>query len=104
ACDSDLTVTSSDSSVAGTCPTVFVVTRTYTITDDCGNSTDIQQTINIKDETAPSVTGSLNAIDQEGCEASDAPAAVTTVAGLIALGGVTAITDVCDSDLTVTSS
>jgi hypothetical protein len=43
-------VTSSDAS-SGTCP--LVITRTYTITDACGNSTTVTQTINVNDTQAP---------------------------------------------------
>ncbi|MGE5943853.1 MAG: hypothetical protein ACM31G_05890, partial [Flavobacteriales bacterium] len=42
--DSDLIVSNSDS-VSGTCP--IVITRIYTITDDCGNSSQANQIINI---------------------------------------------------------
>ncbi|MFM8360054.1 MAG: hypothetical protein ACKOET_16025, partial [Verrucomicrobiota bacterium] len=38
-------------SETGTCP--VVITRTYTVTDDCGNSTDYEQTISVDDTTAP---------------------------------------------------
>ncbi|WP_348718610.1 hypothetical protein, partial [Tenacibaculum sp. 190130A14a] len=62
ACDTSLTVSSSDSST-GTCP--IVITRTYTITDDSGNSANVVHTINIDDTTAPSVTGSITATTVE---------------------------------------
>ena len=51
--DADLTVTFSDL-VNGSCPTI--ITRTYTITDECGNSVDVVQTITIQDVTAPTFT------------------------------------------------
>jgi gliding motility-associated-like protein len=41
----------SDVSNGQTCPEV--ITRTYRITDDCGNFTDVTQTITINDDTAP---------------------------------------------------
>src|SRR6185369_11790903 len=44
---------SSDASI-GTCP--LVITRTYTITDACGNSTTVTQTINVNDTQAPVIT------------------------------------------------
>ncbi|HEX7906147.1 MAG TPA: hypothetical protein VF487_19875, partial [Chitinophagaceae bacterium] len=72
--DAQLVVTSSTVS-AGTCP--VVVTRTYTITDLCGNITTITQTINVNDTQAPAVTGALNSITVEGCSAATAPVAVT---------------------------
>ncbi|HLN56399.1 MAG TPA: gliding motility-associated C-terminal domain-containing protein [Bacteroidales bacterium] len=51
--DASLAVTSSDVS-AGTCP--VVITRTYTITDACGNSSTAVQTINVDDTTDPSAS------------------------------------------------
>ncbi len=101
--DAALTVTSS-SVVNGTCP--IVITRTYTITDACGNSINLIHTINVDDTQAPVVTGSLTPLTIEGCDAAAAPAAVTTVGALEALAGAIAITDACTADaaLTVTSS
>ena len=99
----ELTVTSSDAST-GTCP--LVITRTYVVQDACGNTTaDIVHTITVEDTTAPVVTGSITDSTVEGCDASDAPAAETTVAGLEGLGDLM-IADACtaDEDLTVTSS
>ena len=51
--DADLFLTFSDQ-INGTCP--IIVTRTYTVTDECGNSVDIIQTITIQDATAPTFT------------------------------------------------
>ena len=51
--DAMMTVTSTDAS-SGTCP--VVITRTYTIADDCGNTATAIQTINIKDTTPPAIT------------------------------------------------
>src|SRR5678810_1479679 len=99
--DANLVVTSSDVT-SGTCP--IVITRTYTVTDQCGNSVTVQQTINVDDTQAPVVTGTIPASTVEGCAASDAPPAVTTVSALEALG--ITITDACtpDANLVVTSS
>ena len=102
--DGALTVTSSDEST-GTCP--LVITRTYVVADACGNTTaGIVQTITVEDTTAPVVTGSITATTVEGCDASDAPAAETTVSGLEGLIGDLMISDACTADgaLTVTSS
>ena len=46
---------SGDVSDGNTCPEI--ITRTYNITDDCGNNIDVIQTITINDDTNP--TGSL---------------------------------------------
>ena len=94
--DGSLVVASSDAS-AGTCP--LVITRTYTVTDACDNtSVNIVHTINVDDTTAPVVSGSITASTVEGCDANDAPAAETTVAGLEALTGDLAIADACTAD------
>lgn len=51
----ELLKVSSNDSENGTCP--IVVTRTYTITDDCGNATEVKQTIFVEDTTAPVLSG-----------------------------------------------
>ena len=94
--DATLVVTSADTS-AGTCP--IVVTRTYTITDTCGNFTTATQTINVQDKTAPVVTGTITPATAEGCSATAAPAAVTTVTALEGMG--LTIADACTSDATL---
>ncbi|MCZ2460242.1 MAG: HYR domain-containing protein, partial [Chitinophagales bacterium] len=51
--DANLTVTHSDAST-GTCP--LVITRTYTVTDACGNASTAVQVINVNDTEAPTFT------------------------------------------------
>ncbi|MBY0543506.1 MAG: gliding motility-associated C-terminal domain-containing protein [Sphingobacteriaceae bacterium] len=97
--DANLVITYTDV-VAGTCP--IVVTRTYHIKDASNNSTDIVQTININDTTKPVITGTITATTVEGCSAASAPAAVTTVAALEAMG--LAISDNCTADALLTVS
>ncbi|PTM08597.1 MAG: hypothetical protein DA408_20300, partial [Bacteroidetes bacterium] len=60
-----------DVAVAGTCPTKFVITRTFIIMDGCGNVSDCNQVININDDTAPTITcpGPIGPI--EGCDEND---------------------------------
>ena len=70
-------VTSSQTS-SGTCP--LVITRTYVITDACGNSATVTHTISVDDNTAPVITGTIAPITIEGCTSADAPAPLTTVA------------------------
>jgi hypothetical protein len=91
--DANLVVTYSDAST-GTCP--IVVTRTYTVKDACGNGTNATQTINVDDSTAPSITGTLMTLNEEGCTAGAASAAYTMVSELEAAGVM--ISDVCTSD------
>lgn len=52
-CDSELTIAIADTDEAGLCPSTRILTRTYTATDDCGNSSAFVQTIRLIDETAP---------------------------------------------------
>jgi hypothetical protein len=59
----------SDVSDGNTCPEV--ITRTYSVTDDCGNSINVVQTISIDDDTDPTADP-LPAIDVQ-C-AADVPA------------------------------
>ncbi|PWH86869.1 HYR-like domain-containing protein [Brumimicrobium oceani] len=54
-CTTNPTVTFvGDVSNGNTCPEI--ITRTYRITDDCGNFTDVNQTITISDDTNPTGT------------------------------------------------
>ncbi|MEL7160386.1 MAG: hypothetical protein AAFN92_06495, partial [Bacteroidota bacterium] len=97
--DADLVVTFDDSSV-GSCPTT--VTRTYTITDECGRASTAVQTLTLTDETAPTVSGSLTTPTVDGCDADDAPAAAATVTELLALDGSLQVSDNC-TDLSALS-
>ncbi len=52
----DITISESDATAAGTCPQESVITRTWTATDECGNSNSCDQTITIDDSEAPTIT------------------------------------------------
>ncbi|NNT72403.1 gliding motility-associated C-terminal domain-containing protein, partial [Flavobacterium sp. IMCC34852] len=54
-CSEEITVQGVDSTVQGDCPNSFVVTRTWTFTDACGNSSSVSQTITVNDTIAPVV-------------------------------------------------
>ncbi len=101
--DASLIVIHSDV-VAGSCP--VVITRTYTVTDECGNSVILTHLINIDDTQAPVITGSLSVLTIEGCNISAAPATVATAAALEALPGGITITDACtaNASLIISSS
>ncbi|WP_157493819.1 hypothetical protein, partial [Draconibacterium sediminis] len=78
----NLVVTSSDAEPTGECP--WTIIRTYTVTDACGNDTTAQQTITVDDTQAPAITGTLTAINDEGCSPADATPATNTLAYLTA--------------------
>ena len=91
-----------DSSDGNTCPET--ITRTYSVTDVCGNSIEVEQTITVNDVTDPTVSGTIAETTVEGCSATDVTAPVDTVAALEALG--LTIGDNCtdDASLVVTST
>ncbi|MCG8327470.1 MAG: HYR domain-containing protein, partial [Chitinophagales bacterium] len=100
ACTSDANLTVNVSAATnGTCP--IVMTRTYTVEDECGNiSASFTHVINIDDNTAPAVSGTLAETDVEGCSTADAPAPYANVAALENAG--MTISDACTSDANLT--
>ncbi|MBK8583408.1 MAG: hypothetical protein IPL86_16785 [Flavobacteriales bacterium] len=105
ACGGAITVT--QNTVAGSnsnCSWSFVTT--YTVKDACNNTVSPSPTYTYSggDNSAPVITGTIAPGTVAGCDASAAPAAVTTVAALEGLG--LSILDNCtaDGDLVVTSS
>ncbi|MDX1701632.1 MAG: hypothetical protein R3250_13485, partial [Melioribacteraceae bacterium] len=105
ACGNITNISSSDNIINQTCPNQYTIQRTYTATDDCGSpAASCTQVITVNDNSPPFLIGSLPITTVEGCDASDIPAAVNTVAALEALG--LTISDNCSSDasMTVTSS
>src|SRR5206468_8854326 len=57
ACDASPTLTFNDSTAPGSCPQNYSVTRTWTATDHCNNSSTASQTINVHDTHAPMING-----------------------------------------------
>ncbi len=55
-CDNGLNVSFDDATSAGGCANASVITRTWTITDACGNSETHVQTITVEDNTAPIIS------------------------------------------------
>ena len=49
----EVTITVEEETTPGACAGDYVITRTFTATDDCGNATSATQTITIVDTTAP---------------------------------------------------
>ncbi|TXE06501.1 hypothetical protein ES711_13385 [Gelidibacter salicanalis] len=62
ACGSEVTLTFVDVTSNGACAGDYLITRTWTATDACGNASTASQTINVMDTTAPSL---VNAYDTE---------------------------------------
>src|SRR5204862_7288148 len=56
ACDSSPTLTFADSTTNGTCANDYSVTRTWTATDACHNSSTASQTITVVDTHAPDIS------------------------------------------------
>ena len=92
-CDLYLEVSYEDSAPFGSCPTTIL--RTWTVTDDSGNSATCEQTILINDTTDPQITV---------CPPTETVQCINLVSapddswdGFVAAGG--AATDNCDPDL-----
>jgi hypothetical protein len=52
----DVTVMPASSIAEGDCPDSYTITRSWSVSDDCGNSTSHTQTITVQDTTAPELT------------------------------------------------
>lgn len=71
-CDFSVTVTYSDQIINGDCPQEYTIMRTWTGTDDCGNSSSCLQVIGVDDSTSPTLSCPANVTIQ--CTASTLPA------------------------------
>ncbi|HEY6196407.1 MAG TPA: HYR domain-containing protein [Candidatus Eisenbacteria bacterium] len=56
ACDASPRLSFDDRTTAGSCPGQYSITRTWTATDACGNTSTASQVINVADHTAPVVS------------------------------------------------
>ncbi|MCF6295577.1 MAG: hypothetical protein L3J25_07790, partial [Flavobacteriaceae bacterium] len=68
-CDTTLDATYSDSVAAGSCANESVITRTWSLTDDCGNMTTHDQTITVQDITPPTIDNEASDLTVE-CDGS----------------------------------
>jgi hypothetical protein len=92
-CVGPLTVTSNDVITPGPCPQKYVIARTYTVTDLCGNFAAQTQTITVDDNIAPTWVTALTALDMT-LECSNA-------AGIAAAQAMFPVAiDNCDPDVT----
>ena len=55
-CDTSLDATFSDEETPGSCQGEVIITRTWTLTDDCGNSFSREQVITVRDTTRPVIS------------------------------------------------
>ena len=95
----NLTVSSVDGGLVGD-ECNGTITRTYTITDECGNSTDVDHVFTVTDDTDPTATAPTT-VDLECSTAL--PGAATTIAQFLALAGADA-SDNCTAQANLTVS
>ncbi len=75
-CDPELTaVYNGEVRTDGDCPNNYTLTRSWTVTDDCGNSTTKSQVITVQDTTAPTFTapGDTEIYTDSKCEFNASP-------------------------------
>ena len=87
-CDADVAVTETQETLQGPCPDSYVVIRTFTATDNCGNTDRATQRVNVLDDGEPVFT-SVPPSRTVACDAD--PAAEEPV-----------VSDDCDTDVAVT--
>ena len=90
-CDPVISVNFCEERTNGTCPTEYFITRTWTATDECGNSKCVTHTFAVVDLIPPTLHGVPANLDLDCTDAIPAMAVVTA-------------TDNCDCPVTVTSS
>ncbi len=94
-CDTSLDATFTDVVTPGACEGEEIITRTWTLTDDCGNTTIQVQTIRVEDNTAPTFTVPADiTIYKDATCGYDASVTIT--------GDVTDEADNCDTSLDAT--
>lgn len=94
-CDTDPDISHSDNAVPGSCIGETIITRTWTVTDECGNATNLEQKITVKDAIDPTFTvpGAFTIYKDENCNYNAAPSIT---------GNPTNVKDNCDPAPVVT--
>ncbi|RMF68754.1 MAG: gliding motility-associated C-terminal domain-containing protein, partial [Alphaproteobacteria bacterium] len=86
-CDADVEITFTEVRTDGDCPDSYTLTRTWTATDNCGNSSSLSQTITVQDTEAPVLAG--------------VPADVTVQCDAVPAPDTPTATDNCDADVEI---
>lgn len=76
ACQGSIPAALTETIATGLCPGSYVLTRTWTATDGCGNSTSASQDVSVMDTTDPVLVGVPTDVSAE-CDAVPLPATVT---------------------------
>ena len=99
-CNREITVTPTDN-IESDSDCGWKITRTYTISDGGCNTDTKTMSVSGSDKTAPTLSGSLAPLEEEGCSKENAPAAYTSIAELTAAG--LTVSDNCSTDFTISS-
>ncbi|SDB41804.1 gliding motility-associated C-terminal domain-containing protein [Flavobacteriaceae bacterium MAR_2010_188] len=99
-CSTTISSSYSDSTEAGDCPGESVITRTFTVTDECGNASTAVQTITLQDSKGPSIDTPAKSIILE-CSSEENTGGLQD--WLNTNGGAIA-TDNCSADITWTNN
>ncbi|HQX03939.1 MAG TPA: hypothetical protein PKZ44_07460, partial [Flavobacterium sp.] len=76
-CAGEITASGVDTIAAGQCPNSFVITRTWTFTDACNNSSAVSQIITVNDTIAPTFVEALPTDSTVQCDAVPTAATLT---------------------------
>jgi len=89
-CDTDINVMLNDVITPGACNQAYIITRTFTAMDDCGNEVSFVQIVTVEDNTAPVFNETLPEDVDFACGQGNIPTAAILTA-----------TDSCDPTITV---
>ncbi len=89
-CDGDITVSPTPDITPGNCVNQFVMVRTWTFTDVCGNTSSVSQTITVNDDTPPTFTVPVDVTIECDQDAND----------LTLTGDISNVMDNCDPNPT----
>jgi hypothetical protein len=90
-CDVDVDILFNETNTPGVCADTYTLTRTWTATDNCGNTTEAVQTIFVQDITDPTLIGVPNNLTVDLTQGQTIPTAPILI-------GV----DNCDTDVAIT--